>query len=45
MTGSSAAVFSFKIKKKATPGPYQLTFMAQDNNGRVRTAALMLIVQ
>jgi hypothetical protein len=37
--------FSYKIKKKARSGTYQLAFIAQDGEGRLRTAGVTFVVE
>jgi hypothetical protein len=43
-TGASAD-FKFKIKGSAATGSQQLVFTAQDDTGRTRNAAVMLVIQ
>ena len=43
-TTDSSATFKLKIKGSAVPGAYQLTLTGRDDSGRVRAAAVTLII-
>jgi hypothetical protein len=44
-TTGDAVTFAYKVKKKAQPGTYQLTFTGRDDHNRDRSATLTLTVQ
>lgn len=44
-TTDASAVWKFKLKASAQPGPHVLKFTAQDATGRVRTAEVTLMLE
>ncbi|MCC6744703.1 MAG: hypothetical protein IT175_12670 [Acidobacteria bacterium] len=43
-TTGNRVTFNYKVKKKATPGTYQITFTGRDREGRERSATLTLTI-
>jgi hypothetical protein len=43
-TAGDAVTITFKVKRKATAGTYELVFTGSDENGRVRPATLVLTI-